>query len=86
MQHDLIEDFLKMGIKGIETCAPGMTDEEKSFYDRLCTERDLYKLGGTDHSGVLGGLSDQMPQKRIGPEMGYATEKDFMKLYQRKLG
>ena len=82
-----IDDLIKMGVMGFETHHPDLIDEgEPDFYDRLCTERGLYKLGGTDHSAVLGGLAERMEHLNVPVETGYVTEEDFMKLYRRELG
>ena len=82
-----VDDLINMGVMGFETRHPDLTDEgEPEYYDRLCTERELYKLGGTDHSAVLGGLAERMPHLNVPIETGYVTESDFMKLYRRELG
>lgn len=81
-----VDDLIKMGVMGFETHHPDLTEGEPEFYDALCTERNLYKLGGTDHSAVLGGLAKRMPNLNVPIETGYVTEEDFMKLYRRELG
>ena len=83
-----VDDLLRIGVMGFETCHPDLTAEEFVYYDRLCEEKGLYKCGGTDHSGVLGGLMEKMPDElhMAGPERGYMTEESFMKLYRRELG
>ena len=80
------ERLIAMGVMGFETRHPDMTKEECNFYAELCTERGLYQLGGTDHSSVMSGLGDSMPQGRLPADCGYATEENFMKLYRRELG
>lgn len=82
-----VDDLIRMGVMGFETRHPDLVDEgEPDYYDRLCTERHLYKLGGTDHSAVLGGLAERMAHLNVPVETGYVTEEDFMKLYRRELG
>lgn len=81
-----VKDLIKMGVKGFETIHPDLTKEEQTYYDELCSEYKLYKLGGTDHSSVLGGYSDCMPKHKLGPESGYVTEENFMQIYRRELG
>ena len=81
-----VDDLIKMGVMGFETRHPDLTEGEPEFYDALCTERNLYKLGGTDHSAVLGGLAERMAHLNVPIETGYVTEEDFMKLYRRELG
>ncbi len=78
------KEFLDMGVMGFETRFPSCTDEEFDFFEALCEEKGLYKMGGSDHSGVLGGPSCD------DPNCDYAKsgvlEEDFMKIYERKLG
>ena len=81
-----VDDLIRMGVMGFETRHPDLTEGEPEFYDQLCTERNLYKLGGTDHSAVLGGLAERMAHLNVPVETGYVTEEDFMKLYRRELG
>ena len=81
-----VKDLIKMGVMGFETIHPDLTKEEQAYYDELCSEYRLYKLGGTDHSSVLGGYADCMPKHDLGPESGYVTEGNFMQLYRRELG
>lgn len=87
-RQEYVNEFLQMGIMGFETCHPDLDADECVFFDRVCEEHNLYKCGGTDHSGVLGGLMEKMPDALhvVGPERGYMTEVDFMKLYRRELG
>ena len=80
------ENFLKMGIKGFEVSFPGMTKEQGEFYNAVCDEKKLYKLGGTDHSGKLGGFDWKMAKNPITKKDGYTTKTEFMKLYNRELG
>lgn len=81
-----IDDLLKMGLRGIETHHPSVQPDEKAFYDALCEEKGLYRLGGTDHASVLGGFADLFPKKDRPVDCGYIGEEDFMKLYRRELG
>lgn len=75
------ENFIKMGVKGFEVSFPSSTKEQRDFYTAVCDEKGLYKLGGTDHSGTLGGYVDHP----CNVEDGYTTEENFMKLYKREL-
>ena len=80
------EKYLKLGVKGFEVRHPGMSAEEREFYNAVCDRHNLYKLGGTDHSGLLGGFADTMPELAAHPSEGYVEESEFMKLYRRELG
>lgn len=97
-----VENYLKMGVMGFEVNHPIMSEEEKAFYNRVCEENGLYKLGGIDHSGLIGGftgeggpdpwalcqyrLVNDLPNEVAEPETGYIGEKEFMQLYRRELG
>ena len=81
-----VEKYLKLGIKGFEVRHPIMSAEEREFYNAVCDEHNLYKLGGIDHHGTLGGFCDRMPNLRADPCEGYIDEENFMKLYRRDLG
>ena len=80
------DDFLSMGVMGFETRHPELTDSEMVDFDALCTEKKLYKMGGSDHSGVLGGLLDFGEEYYCPYEKSGVTEENFMTLYERRLG
>ncbi|MBQ6823871.1 MAG: PHP domain-containing protein [Clostridia bacterium] len=86
MDHSCFDEILKAGVNGVEIRHPLMTAEERALYDRLCDEHGLYKLGGIDHDGLLGGYAEAMPAHDVAPEEGYLDEANFMKLYRRELG
>lgn len=79
----LAEEFIKMGAMGFETRFPGCDAEEFEFFEKLCEERGLYKMGGSDHSGILGGPGGEGD---CSYEQSGITEEDFMMIYERKLG
>ena len=86
---DEADALLKMGVMGFEVIYPTMTAAEIAFFDAFCDEYRLYKCGGTDHQGVLGGYMERCPNDPsyvIDPMTGGMTEEDFMKLYKRGLG
>ena len=80
------EKYIKLGVKGFEVRHPIMSAEEREFYNAVCDEHGLYKLGGIDHHGILGGFCDTMPKLRAEPSEGFIDEENFMKLYRRELG
>lgn len=81
-----LKDLLNAGIMGFETSHPSLTAEERVFYDKFCVERGLYRMGGTDHSGLLSGLAELNPAKDCDPSDGYVTEECFMEMYARVRG
>ena len=60
--------------------------EDTRVFARVCEENNLYKMGGNDHSGVLGGNLDRGSQFHIPDYYVGINEEDFMKLYRRSLG
>lgn len=84
-KQEYIDDLLKMGLRGIEVYHPSILPEERVYYDTLCEEKGLYKLGGTDHASLLGGFADLFPKKDRPVDCGFICEEDFMKLYTRAL-
>lgn len=91
-QEELVPDFLNMGVMGFENRHPmlwegrGGRKGEVEFFTQLCDEHNLYKMGGNDHSGILGGCLDQSERYNIPDYFVGINEEDFMKLYERKLG
>ena len=91
-QQDLVPDFLNMGVMGFETRHPDLWEgrngvkDEVEFFAKVCDEYNLYKMGGNDHSGVLGGCLDLGEMYHIPDYFVGINEEDFMKLYERKLG
>lgn len=83
----LVDYYINMGVMGFETRHSLLTSEEHSFFERVCEEKGLYKMGGADHESILGGLlafnssSYDCPYEHSG-----VTEEDFMTIYERRLG
>ncbi|MBQ4322473.1 MAG: PHP domain-containing protein [Clostridia bacterium] len=80
------EELIALGVMGFETIHPDLNEEDKAFFDTFCEKHNLYKMGGHDHSSVLGGYTDVMPEHDLPIDCGGVTEEDFMKIYRRKLG
>lgn len=81
-----INDFLNMGVMGFETRHPDLTDEECDFFAKVCEEKNLYQMGGSDHNGILGGNLDFGEEYACPNYKSGITEENFMKIYERKLG
>ena len=82
-QMNLTKDFLDMGVMGFETRFPGVTEEEHEYFENLCDEHGFYKMGGSDHSGILGGIGGEGPCAYEGSGI---SEENFMMIFERKLG
>ena len=81
-----IESLIEMGLMGIEVNYRGVTDEARAEMNELADKHRLYKTGGTDHGGILGGFLDEGERYQCNPELCGANEEEFMKLYRRVLG
>jgi predicted metal-dependent phosphoesterase TrpH len=82
-QMNLTKDFLDMGVMGFETRFPSVTEEEHEYFENICDEHGFYKMGGSDHSGILGGIGNDGP---CAYEVSGISEENFMKIFERKLG
>ena len=85
-QLHLIPELVKAGLMGIECDHPDLPAEESERAHKLAEEYGLYKTGGTDHSGILGGYEHLNPKLRCEDGIYAASKEDFMQLYERKLG
>ena len=84
--QNFVDDFLNMGVMGFETRHPDLTDADCDFFAAVCEEKNLYQMGGSDHSGILGGNLD-FGEEYICPDYKSGiTEENFMKIYERRLG
>jgi len=87
------QDFIDLGVMGFETrhsCFRADRGEERVksrlFFEELCESKHLYKMGGGDHEGVLGGFLEFGDDYYCPEELSGILEEDFMKIYERKLG
>ncbi len=85
-QLQYIPDLVEAGLMGIETNHPDLTDEEVQQARELANRLGLYKTGGTDHHGVLGGYEWMNPKIACELPGNSADERSFMELYHRVLG
>jgi len=82
-----VPELIEMGVMGFETRHSMLSPEEHDFYEKVCEEHGLYKMGGADHENVLGGLLTFPDECYDCPyEHSGVTEEDFMTLYERRLG
>jgi len=54
LQH--IDALVEMGIDGLEAWHPDLTEAEKAEAERIGLKKGLYISGGSDHSGLCGGM------------------------------
>ena len=81
-----VKPLIEMGVMGIEVNFRHVTEEERVALYRMAEEKGLYKTGGTDHGGVLGGFLSEGNEFQCDPDGCGADEDEFMKLYRRVLG
>ena len=92
-QLDELDYFIECGIEGIEVWHPDLTEEEKELAHKLALEKNLFISGGSDHSGLCGGLYDSFPTEEelkkseyyIEPFSVGTTEEYFRELQNRKM-
>lgn len=70
-QLSFVPRLMELGLMGIEVWHPDLTPEEQTAALALAYEKGLFISGGTDHSGLCGGMyaSFQKPE-----ESGFWTE------------
>ena len=81
-QYEYVEKLVDLGIQGIEVCHPMLDEEDQKIFRQKAEELKLYKTGGTDHTGPMGGCSG----KHAVPVFHGALEEDFMELKERIFG
>lgn len=85
-QYKYTDELISGGVLGFEVRHPDLTDEECSLFRKLCDKNRLYKLGGTDHTGPLGGYMHRGGEYLAPINRGGTEYEDFMNLYERRLG
>ena len=90
--EDYVRDFLNMGVMGFETRHGDLWEGthgvcgEHEFFEEVCDAHGLYKMGGSDHSGILGGNLHLGKEFNIPECHTGISEEDFMNIYERRLG
>ena len=85
-QFDFIRPLMEAGLMGMEVDYQDAPDEETAAADALATELGIYKTGGSDHGGILGGRAWDPARPGKDPEERGVSRADFMRLYRRELG
>ena len=83
---ELIFELKKLGLMGVEINHPEIDPKIISTLIAYADKLNLYKSGGSDHSGVLGGFIDQNPDYIIPDDVGGIGEEEFFDLYLRRKG
>ncbi len=83
---NIADELYSLGVMGFETRHASMTAQTHEFYEKYCIERGLYRLGGSDHENVLGGLL-AFGDRYASPYEFSGVDRDrFIELYERRLG
>lgn len=90
-QLDRVEELISYGLMGIEVYHPDMTPTEQRQALEMAYEKGLFISGGTDHSGLCGGMysSFEDPEEStyyLEPQSHGTLEEHFRELQNRKLG
>ena len=81
-QTHLVEKLVGYGLNGIEVCHSEITDETARLAEEAAATFNLYRSGGTDHSGPMSACGGKLAR----PVFNGISEEDYYILTQRKLG
>ena len=89
-QLDRVEELVSYGLLGIEVYHPDMLPQEQRQALALAYEKGLFISGGTDHSGLCGGMysSFENPEEStyyLEPQSHGTLEEHFRELKSRRL-
>ena len=92
-KEHIAEELIELGVMGFETRHSIFRpergkggEESRLFFEKLCEKHNLYKMGGSDHEGELGGFLEFGDKYYCPEELSGIPEEDFMKIYERRLG
>ena len=90
IQLHLIDELIEMGVDGLEVWHPDLTEEEKVEAYRIALDKELFVSGGSDHSGLCGGMYDSFEhpeetQYFLEPLSVGNTELHFKELKERRI-
>ena len=80
--EEFLEKLVELGLNGIEVNHPSMTEEATRDAEEAARKVNLYRSGGTDHTGPMSACGG----KYAIPVCNGISEEDFMKIYERRLG
>ena len=80
-QPQYIPELVELGLLGVEVCHPDLDREDARLALEAADAYGLYRSGGSDHSGVMGGCC--MPY--TAPDLGWgADEEEFTAMLERR--
>ena len=78
---------VEAGAMGFEVVHPSLGRAgQMDYFREYCEKRGLYKMGGADHSSVIGGYIPDDPIYDCPEDVIGIPEEDFMMIYERRLG
>ncbi len=89
-QLHLIDQLVEWGLDGLEVWHPELDEKERAEAYKIALDKELFVSGGSDHSGLCGGLYDSFehPEEThyyIEPLSAGNTEMHFKELKERKI-
>jgi len=77
---DEIENYIEMGIDGIEVWHPSANDEQIELLSKICKKNKLLLTGGSDFHGIYGGKPVTLgtcttPDEHLDKLLGYKAKK-----------
>ena len=81
-QTHFVEKLVGYGLNGIEICHPMLDEEQASLAEEAAATFKLYRCGGTDHTGPMGGNGG----KYAVAAFHGVSEEDYFALKERRLG
>lgn len=79
---DFVEKLVSYGLNGIEICHPDLDDEQAALAEEAAAAFKLYRCGGTDHTGPMGGNGG----KYAVAAFHGVSEEDYFALKERRMG
>lgn len=74
--------LVEMGLNGIEICHPNLVDDDPQLAEEMADKYNLYRSGGTDHTGAMSGLGGRHAR----PAFHGVTKEEYFTIKERRLG
>lgn len=81
-QYEYVDRLVDLGLQGIEVCHPFLDAKSQMMFCEKAEQHKLYKTGGTDHYGPMGGYTGSYAI----PAFHGISAEDYTLLKERRLG
>ena len=81
-QTHYVPELVEFGLNGIEVSHPSNWENTPSLADAAAKTYNLYRCGGTDHTGPMSGCDGTLAR----PVFNGVTEEEYMAIKERRLG